>query len=115
MAAPDYYLPAQNWRPVAGLPAAWGGWDPAWPYCHVLRLQNDSDLERAEPVIVEVEVYAHQSAAPERGLRVAAPVSDDGPVREVPCQVHAEAPGAECGAARSASSPIWDRGRRGPS
>ena len=92
----NYFLPAQDWRATADLPATWGGGPAAWPYYQQLELHNPTRIDRPhEPLAVDVDLYRQQSSAPERELRVFEVVADAGPLREVPSQVHADGAGGE--------------------
>ena len=92
MDQPDYFIPANQWEPLAALPTAWGGWRDEWRFCKRLDLKNPTSVAREnEPIEVEVEFHAGQITDLAREIRVAEVASENGPIREVPSQVHGDA------------------------
>jgi len=86
-----YYIPANEWEPATALPEAWGKWRNGWRFVKRLDLTNATAVDRGnEPVELEVEFHASQVHDLAREVRVAEVVSLNGPIREVPSQVHGE-------------------------
>ena len=91
MDEPGFYLPAHDWEAFSNLPPAWGSWEEGWKFFKRLELQNPASVAREnEPIEVEVEFHAGQASDLERELRVVEVVSAQGPLREVPSQIHGE-------------------------
>ena len=83
-----HYLPAQDWEPVETLPQEWA-WQQGWRYVKRLGLTNPTAHQRTnEPIEMDLEVYTGQISDPEREIRVVQVLGDNGPVKEIPSQVH---------------------------
>lgn len=85
-----YYIPAHEWESVEQLPDAWS-WQQDWKFVKRLRLTNSTELaRRAEPVEVDVDFVAGQIRDAEREVRVLEVSGDNGSLREIPSQTHAQ-------------------------
>ena len=84
-----YYLPVHEWEPAEALPEKWGEGPEGWRFFKRLDLRNPTAIPRPnEPVEVDVEFHADQVRDLAREVRVIEVVSDAGPLREVPSQIH---------------------------
>ena len=82
------YIPVQDWDAVEDLPPGWEA-APGWRYAKRLRLTNETADERcSEPVEVDVDFHAGHITNVVDEVRVARAAGDDGPLEEVPSQVH---------------------------
>lgn len=103
--------PAGAWQAVTALPAAWQEWARGWS--HYLSVATDETVGSArppEPVEVVVTVPQGMCRSLARELRVAR--VENGILREIPCQVNAEARRGEARTATllfMASSPAHAR------
>ena len=87
----EYYLPANEWEPVAALRAERGRWHEGWQFFKRLDLKNITSLERRnEPIEAEVEFHAKQVTDLAREIRGAEVETGSGCLREAPSQAYGD-------------------------
>ncbi len=85
-------LEARSFTAVADLPAAWAEWARPWSFCKAIALDETTGTARTrEPVDVLVSCAAEGVTSLAREVRLARVEEGTGRLREVPCQVYAEA------------------------